>query len=233
MKDFFRYAIYFAPNSEHALGEFGNAWLGHDPVHGYDISRPTIAGLAMKEIVKITSIPKRYGFHGTLKPPFELAWGYSKNNFIKAAAQLAANHAPCYLSRGFSLTTIGKFLALTPTDTSIELSDLAAACVQGLDQYRMPLTQNNLAARRQNGLTSRQDALLVRWGYPFVLDEFRFHLTLTNAIGKDQCDQLADLLRPILNPIITKPIAIDTIAVFGDPGQGRNFQLLKRIALTG
>src|SRR5438445_432365 len=36
------------------------------------------------------------------------------------------------------------------------------------------------------GLSARQAELLARWGYPYVHDEFRFHMTLTGPIADDE-----------------------------------------------
>ena len=33
-------------------------------------------------------------------------------------------------------------------------------------------------------LTPAQEALLMRWGSPYVMDEFRFHMTLTGRLAK-------------------------------------------------
>ena len=40
----------------------------------------------------------------------------------------------------------------------------------------------------KSGLTDRQEALLTQWGYPYVMEEFRFHITLTGALDPAHLD---------------------------------------------
>jgi hypothetical protein len=46
----------------------------------------------------------------------------------------------------------------------------------------LPLTEEELTRRRKAELTPEQDKLLVDWGYPWVLDEFNFHFSLTGSL---------------------------------------------------
>ena len=54
--------------------------------------------------------------------------------------------------------------------------------ILSLDAFREPLTKEELAIRRSKGLTPSQDKNLIKWGYPYVFSEFRFHMTLTAKI---------------------------------------------------
>ena len=67
-RNYVRFAFYFAPEADSALGRFGNAWLGFDPSTGEDLPRPEVNGMGSDEIARITESPSRYGFHGTLIP---------------------------------------------------------------------------------------------------------------------------------------------------------------------
>ena len=54
--------------------------------------------------------------------------------------------------------------------------------VREIDAFRKPLTKEELTIRRSKGLTRSQDENLIKWGYPYVFSEFRFHMTLTGKI---------------------------------------------------
>ena len=71
---------------------------------------------------------------------------------------------------------------LRETEPSAALQALADACVEQLDRFRAPPSDAELARRRRASLTPRQDAMLVRWGYPYVFDTWFFHMTLTRRL---------------------------------------------------
>ena len=73
MPVFTRFAVYYAPEPG-PLADFGAAWLGWDATAGSARAHPDIAGLP-RPVAEITQTPRKYGFHGTVKPPFRLAPG--------------------------------------------------------------------------------------------------------------------------------------------------------------
>ena len=87
-----------------------------------------------------------------------------------------------------------------------------------------------MAKRRKPGLSERQEALLQRWGYPFVMDEFRFHMTVTGAT--DQADTVCCALAAHFAPTLPQPFVIGGIALMGEDAEGR-FHLVQRYALGG
>ncbi|HET6522220.1 MAG TPA: DUF1045 domain-containing protein, partial [Geminicoccaceae bacterium] len=177
-----RYAIYFAPAPDDPLGAFGNRWLGRDPWTGECLPQPRIPGLAPERLHAITASPRRYGFHGTLKPPFALAPGATPADLDMAARTFAAARRPVEVP--LALRSLSGFLALVPAEPVPALDALAADCVRAFDSFRAPSDAAELSRRRAAGLTARQDALLLAWGYPYVFEEFRFHLTLTERLGE-------------------------------------------------
>ncbi len=227
-----RYALYYAPEPQSALGQFGNAWLGRDPETGDVLSRPAISGLTGAEIMAVTTSPSRYGFHGTLKPPFALPSGMNRSDLEAAVSRLCTTITPVTCGPLF-LKTIGRFLALVPTDPVVELTDLAATLVRELDDFRQPEDEVAMNKRRAVGLSDRQEAYLVRWGYPYVMDEFRFHLTLTNKLSDDQIDPFKVALSGLIAPLCQEPFTVREVCLFGDPGDQKPFRLLKRFPLAG
>lgn len=231
MTGFARYAIYYAPPADSALWRFGSAWLGRDAETGEAPPRPDIPGLPASAET-LTRTPARYGFHGTLKPPFALAEGRKPAELEAAAGALAASLAP-FEAPPLRLSALGPFLALTPSADSGALRDLAAACVRELDGVRALPSEAELAKRAAVGLTPSQEANLARWGYPWVMEEFRFHLTLTGALEPEAREATRRALAPHVAPLCAAPLPVREIALYGDPGGGAPFRLLRRLPLGG
>ncbi|NIY76733.1 DUF1045 domain-containing protein [Thalassospira sp. HF15] len=226
-----RYGLYYAPEPQGALGQFGNAWLGRNPETGHLLSRPTVAGLTESEIVAATSSPTRYGFHGTLKPPFALPSGINRSDLEAAVSDLCKRTASIACGP-LVLKAIGRFLALVPTEPVADLADLAETLVRELDDFRQPEDEAAMNKRRAAGLTDRQEDYLVRWGYPYVMEEFRFHLTLTNKLSDDQIEPFKAALSGLVAPLCQAPFTVKEVCLFGDPGDQKPFRLLKRFPLA-
>jgi len=227
-----RYAVYYAPPKAGPLERFAAAWLGWDPVGGQPVVHPDAPPLTGPEIARVTETPRRYGFHGTLKAPFRLADGIRYDDLVAAVAALAASLGPLTLP-GLTLTRLGRFIALTPTGDQTALSQLAETLVVGLDRLRAPLDDTELARRRKSGLTPRQDELLSRWGYPYAMEEFQFHLTLTGALPPEDGARAMEALRPLVAAFEAEPFVIGELCLFAEPGEGENFRLVERVSLAG
>lgn len=219
-----RFAIYYVP-PEGPLADFGATWLGWDCVEGAEPRLLDVPGLH-----DITMTPRKYGFHGTLKPPFRLAEGRDQAGLMAAVSILADRLHPATCD-GLELNALGRFLALTPHGAMAALRHLAERCVIDLDPFRAPATVAELERRRKSGLSARQDALLIRWGYPYVMEEFRFHLTLTGQLPADDVPAWQDTIKSHL-PHLPQPFTIDQIALCGERADGR-FEVIQRYTLTG
>lgn len=221
---FARYAIYYVP-TDPALAGFGAAWLGWDLARACGTGQPDLP-----ELAKITEAPRRYGFHGTLKPPFRMAEGQDRYGLDEAVAAMAADCAPARCD-GLELSAMGRFLALTPVGDAAGLARVAATCVSALDPFRASATEAELAHRRQAHLSERQRAHLDRWGYPHVMEDFRFHLTLTGKLPKGDISRWTATVRAYL-PVLPSPFVLDRIALVGERADGR-FELIRSYVLTG
>ena len=224
-----RYAIYVTPRPGE-LADFGAAWLGWDAAAGSARVQPAIEGLP-RPLDQITAAPRRYGFHGTIKPPFRLAEGADPERLSAALDGFCARQAPVAVP-GLALNRLGKFLALCPVGGTAALDALAAAAVARLDAFRAQPDAAELARRRAARLTTRQEAMLQRWGYPHVMEEFRFHMTLTGPLTAAELAAVEAALAPRLAPILPAPFAIDALTLVGEDGDGR-FHQVSRVALTG
>ncbi|RKF14695.1 DUF1045 domain-containing protein [Roseovarius spongiae] len=227
---FRRYAVYYTPPENDALARWGAAWLGWDIARGREVAHPEINGLPAPA-ADLTATPRRYGLHATMRPPFALAPGQRPDEVETAFAALCAEHAPVELA-GLELAALGRFVALVPTGPTPALDALAAEAVRRLDMFRARLSDAELSRRRQAVRSERQAANLMRWGYPHVLEAFRFHLTLSDKLPRAQTAALHGALAPHVAPLLPAPMTIDALSLVGEDAAGR-FRLILRTALTG
>lgn len=217
-----RYAIYYAPPEDSPLSEFASAWLGRCARTGATRPHPMTAGFQPETIHRLTAAPRRYGFHATLKAPFFLAAQTDEQELSLACSAFAETQRALILS--LVLDEIGDFIALTPDAPHAELTRLAQDCVVHFDRFRRPPDAQELARRRAAGLTSRQDANLLRWGYPYVLDDFRFHMTLTGPVPDEmERRKLVFEINKHLNDMLRRPFAVNAIALFRQDAEDRPF----------
>ena len=226
MSDFQRYAIFYLPDDVQ-LAQFGAGWLGWDSVAGQAVPQPLVRGI---DLQKATRRPRKYGFHGTLKAPFHLAPDTTAFDLLAAVERLAATQPPAQIA-GLAVAHLGNFLALVPDGDATDLAALAARCVTRLDAHRAPLGAATLARRRLAPLTARQDGFLTRWGYPYVLEDFRFHMTLSGPLDPAELSVLEAAVKAHLPPL-PRPFDIRSISVVGER-RDRMFQLVQRFDLSG
>lgn len=227
-----RYAMYFAPSEGSELERVCSAILGRCARTGAAQKQPAIPGMEPARWAELTASPRHYGLHATLKPPFFLAESHDETDLLENAAMIASRTRPFDLP-GLELARIGSFLALTLTAPCPDLEDLARICVTVPDSLRRPPRPEELARRRAKGLTPNQERLLSRWGYPYVLEEMRFHLTLTGSIhDPGERERLHAALTPLLAPVLHRPVPVREICVFRQMYQEKPFTILKRITLA-
>jgi putative phosphonate metabolism protein len=225
-----RYAVYYAPPDGSALALAGNRWLGRDAASGELLAQPDCPGLAPVRFAQLTMAARRYGFHGTLKPPFRLRAGRTPAELTDAVAALAARQSPFVFTP--QLATIASFFAWVPADAGEAIGVVAAACLTELDDFRQPPGADELA-RRSTGLVGNQPALLQRWGYPYVLEEFRFHLTLSDAVAGDEAETMRAALEAYSAAHARQAVSFDSLCLFIEPTPGADFRLVARCGFDG
>ena len=228
-----RYALYYAPRAEEQLSAVAAQWLGRNPEGGETRKLQPVPGLAWERLVELTADPRLYGFHGTLKPPIALVDCATERDFLEAVGKLAAAERAIEVPK-VVLAELSDFLALVPEGRCAELQDLADRCVVEFDEFRRPADQAELAKRRAAGLSPRQEDLLLRWGYPYVLEQWRFHLTLSGRVHEEgERQALMAELRRRFGAFIERPLAIKDLCIFRQPAPGRPFTVLARFRLGG
>lgn len=216
-----RYAIYYSPDPGSPLAAFSDSWFGRGSALKSSLDRGYIDG--------ITENTRRYGFHGTLKPPFELNPILSLDGLM-AAARVFARTVTAVELPPLELAEIGKFIALTPAHESGELEKLAAACVRAFEAFRVPMSAAQFAQYKLNKLTVHQEQMLKHWGYPYVMEEFRFHMSLTDKIENEgERLRVMDELARLAAPVIGKPLTVRAITVFRQPGSNEPMVPVERI----
>ena len=79
----------------------------------------------------------------------------------------------------------------------------------------LPAAPEELKKRRGAGLSSRQELMLTTWGYPYVMEEFRFHLTLTGRLSdRDEKQIIGQELQQRFLPEISRAVAFDSLSLF-------------------
>lgn len=179
----------------------------------------------------------RYGFHATLKAPLTLRAGTREADFLQDVRELAAT-LPDFEMPALQVDWLAGFLALRPVPQADAaalqaLQRLADACLRDLDAWRSPEPAAEKARRRAAlGDDARAIELLQRWGYPHVLERWRFHLTLSDA-APTAAPALAQRARQHFEAALQQPARAAALAVFVEPAPGQPFTLLARCPLAG
>jgi putative phosphonate metabolism protein len=218
-----RYAVYFAPDRASPWRRFGAHWLGRDEHDSAPLVQPPLAHIASDELARITAEPRRYGFHATLKAPFRLAAGCDESHLLARLSRLASSLEPMLLGP-MRIATLGDFVAIVPARDAIEIERLAASCVTELDDLRAPICAEERARRRVERLDARELELVERYGYPYVLERFRLHLTLTGPVDTDAARRVTEAVEPLVNQLNQEaPLWLDRLCLYVEKTPGAPF----------
>lgn len=231
MTGFPRYAIYFAAGADHALSRFGAELLGYDAYTGDEISFPRDALQVAPDWRDITADPRKYGFHGTLKAPMTLSPDRTEAELKAACGTFAEKVLPLPVIQPV-VDAISGFLAVIPAEPVDALQQLAADCVRDFDSFRLPLTAEDRARRKPENLSGRQREYLDRWGYPYVMEEFRFHMTLTGRLDAERRGPILEMLRARFATLDLETLTIGRIALFRQEDAASRFRIIGEWALT-
>ncbi|MDR3515467.1 MAG: DUF1045 domain-containing protein [Azospirillaceae bacterium] len=225
-----RYALYFAPEPDTALARFGAWWFGRREDSPHFEALSDLADLAPERRAALVADARGYGLHATLKAPFRLREGCTVDELAGALAAFVAGRA-AIAAAPLVLAEIDGFVALMPREPVPAITALAADCVAAFDRFRAPAAATELARRRSAGLTAAQDAYLLAWGYPYVMDEFRFHVTLTGRLDPVERQHIAGRLRPLLAPVLAAPLRLGSVCLFCQADATQPFVMRNRAAL--
>ncbi|MEM9206582.1 MAG: DUF1045 domain-containing protein [Pseudomonadota bacterium] len=219
-----RYALFFTPPQDHAVTRTASKWLGRDAFTNETISYPDRSEA-------LVSAPRKYGFHATLKAPFRLSATTSEAELLSAVKDFSDQQIPFEVA--LEVGQIGPFFALVEAEANETLSRHSQNIVQHFDPFRSPLRPNEMKRRKPETLSSRQRRYLERWGYPFVFEEFQFHMTLTGPVGSSEADPIKIQLKTLFDGLLTAPMRIDALCVFVQPSPDAPFTVLQRSPFQG
>lgn len=220
-----RFAIYYAPSANSPLWDRAAAWLGRDPLTG-QLFDGAVAGIDRGRLLNLTQSANRYAFHATIKPPMALPPGVTVEELRAALADFARAQKPFSIGH-LQVASLDGFLALIPEQENEALIDFAALVVEAFEPFRAPLSLKDRAARLARGLTPRQEELLDAYGYPYVFDEFRFHMTLTDRLPETDRADITAAARAWFAPVLGEPILFDRLVLFHEPESGSRFRRLE------
>ncbi|WP_093634064.1 DUF1045 domain-containing protein [Paraburkholderia aspalathi] len=221
-----RYAIYYTPPAEDELTQTAARWLGRD---AFRSDSPDALIERDTEVGAITTAPRRYGFHATLKAPFRLAAGRNVAELEEALARFVEVNEPCQLGE-FKVDVMDGFFALVPIRPSPMLQSLASMIVDEFEPFRAPLTESELQRRLSNGLDTIGAAYTSGWGYPYVFDRFRFHMTLTDRLPVADQAKIRLRLEAIFSALATRGYTLDALTLFEQAQSGADFVVRSRFA---
>ena len=214
------------------MGRRAAVWLGRDADTNRQLAQPLVPGLDAVALAELTAAPRRYGFHATMMAPFHLAPAVQLNDLTRALGGLADRLVPQPMPP-LRVSRFSDFLALMPEQESPELLALAAVCVSALDPFRAALSEEDLRRRRKPGLSDVEMRLLDRWGYPYVMEAFRFHMTLTGQLGEPDAALLSAFLDGYLAAALQETLMLGALSLFEQPERQKSFRRIANFPLRG
>ncbi|MBD0273804.1 MAG: DUF1045 domain-containing protein [Acetobacteraceae bacterium] len=218
-----RLALFWAPDFGDPLHRAGSSWLGRDAQTGAPLPQPAAPG---HDLRAITAEPRGYGLHATLKAPFRprVSWAEA----MDAASALAGRLRPFDLPP-LAVRDLDGFLALREAEPCPPLRALADACVEALDRCRAPPDEAELARRRGAKLSPQQQANLVRWGYPYVFGDWRFHMTLTRRLSPGERAAVLPAAEAHLREALGHARRVSSLCLFTQAAPGAPFLIAERL----
>ena len=157
--------------------------------------------------------------------------GRTELELVAACAAFSETARPIPMI-GPVVDSISGFIAVIPAEPVDALQELAADCVREFDCFRAALTAEDRARRKPEGLSERQRDYLDRWGYPYVMEEFRFHMTLTGRLDAERRGPILEMLRTRFASLRLDTLAIDRLALFKQDDAKARFRIIDEWALT-
>ena len=211
-----RYAVYYSPSDQSELAGFGEAILRRTAVQ-----IPELDDGIGQERRRMLKRPRHYGFHATLKAPFELANGTTVEKLGDAVQALSVTLETIPLA-GLRICSFNGFAALAFERQPESCAFLARRSVLELEPFRAPLSEEDYLRRNPDQLSDRQRGFLKEFGYHHILDDFDFHMTLSGELPPDPTRFLAWLDQEFRRMVSDVPL-LDRLALFMQPDRESPF----------
>ena len=225
-----RYAIYFAPSETSKIGQFGRLLLKRTAKKMVD--EGMLTDLPKELHRKIIKTPQHYGFHGTLKAPFELHPDYNLYHLDTTLIKFCSSF-PDFSIKSLKLQIIAEFIALVPNGEVERLYQLHRKLTEEFNYLCGPLSDFDRDRFLARGLTNGQKKYLCRYGYPFILDSFKFHLTLTSSLTENEQTTCLELLDNMIVDFKDERLSVDRVCLFKQETRKSPFFMVKEYNLQG
>lgn len=214
---FQRYAIYWTPEPDSNFAAFGKSWF----------AAPASFGLSSDLAARAVKSPARYGLHATLKAPFRLHDGARESDLQQALDSFCAvRRAP--KGGALMLARFQGYLGLVLSRKTSDIDWLAAECVTGFDRFRAPLDESDRDRREHHRLSPAEASFFETFGYPYVLSEFQFHVSLAGPLDDGELGQVAEALEPHVAPFMKEKLKIQSLSLLGEANGGGAFEVISR-----
>lgn len=225
-----RYAIYYTPRQDEPLAHIAANWLGRDPFGAATRPVEAVADLSAAEVAFHTASARRYGFHATLKAPFRLAPNHTEAS-LRAALDAFAEATPPVIIPRLVIGQIDGFFALVPEAPPPALNNFAGEVVRAFEAFRAPLTEAEIERRSPDSLKPDEFRNLCQWGYPYVFETFRFHMTVSGRVGPQESQRLRAAIDSLFADVLLRPVTVDALTLFVETEPGAPFMVLSHHAL--
>ena len=224
-----RYAVFFCPDDASDLAKFGYRVLGRT-ADGHNIALSNDDFPDRHLAASLSAIPAHYGFHATLKAPFRLSGDSTKAALLDAVERLACSQSSIVM-HSLQVKMLSGFQALVFDPQPPSVANLAEQCVEQLEIFRAPLTDEDLRKRNPLHLSEIQRGYLGKYGYPYVMSEFRFHMTLTGPLHLTEHADYTHWLHELYRRLVPQTPVLDRLVVFWQPDRSTAFKRLAQFPL--
>ncbi len=225
-----RYALYYVPADGSPLGQFGAALFGRWPD-----GRSEADTLDLPQRRERVARVAHYGFHATLKAPFHLTDGATEQQLLDDVNSKTRHWGSATLD-GLTVSLDTATLSLRHGASSdpeqvAAVNDLARHAVLDLERWRAPLSAKAYARRKPEQLGPRARDMLDTYGYPWVLDEFNFHITLADRFHDSSDETWVESLKRIFLERVTVAPQLSCISVCRESAPGEPMTRIAEFAL--
>jgi len=225
-----RYALYFAPDAGSLWWSTLSRWLGYDAAAGRVVETLPLPHPDRETMRRLTQHPRHYGAHATLKAPFRLTAPFTEADLVHAVNAYAAVQ-PAFTLPALRVEQLSNFIALTPANPDARINRIADDCTIQFDQFRAPPSDAEMARRLREPLDPVSLSLLKQWGYPHVLEKYRFHISLTGALDGESRQTIQEIRRAahdIFDGLGGQAPDFDAVCIFRQVSAADHFMLIHR-----
>ena len=73
---------------------------------------------------------------------------------------------------------------------------------------------------------------MTEWGYPYVFEEFKFHMTLTRRLEANEHDAVFALASEYFADAVNQPLNINALTIFTQTDPNSHFKVKNQFALV-